>query len=288
MGSGWLTYMENTSFNNFIEDIWIRSLDCRDWIYKFESQKISHGWTENQVDELRNLFDKIVQDISARVMLLGANKSHPAKEIIFHKRYGWVLASSGLKAFLGKVIMPDKTPIEIGQQSYISGHATLRGQHRLGIGAYSAIAEGLYLNTSPDSHPTEYSSMINFSAEKRILDEGMAMDISYEPLARYEAGIDIGSDVWIGREVRIFHGVNISHGSVIAERSLVKKSTEPFGIYAGIPARLKRFRFDEKTVSTLLEIKWWDWPVDRILRNKKFFATNLKKFNGDLLSLIVN
>jgi len=39
---------------------------------------------------------------------------------------------------------------------------------------------------------------------------------------------------------------------------------EPYAIVAGNPARLLKKRFDEDTITRLLQVKWWDWPIDRI------------------------
>jgi acetyltransferase-like isoleucine patch superfamily enzyme len=52
----------------------------------------------------------------------------------------------------------------------------------------------------------------------------------------------IGSDVWLGAGSRILKGVNISDGSVIAAGAVLTSSTNENGIYAGVPARLIRYR----------------------------------------------
>lgn len=51
-----------------------------------------------------------------------------------------------------------------------------------------------------------------------------------------EANINIGNDVWIGYGAQIMSGVNISDGCVIASGAIVTHDTEPFGVYAGVPA----------------------------------------------------
>lgn len=49
-------------------------------------------------------------------------------------------------------------------------------------------------------------------------------------------GIVIEDDVWIGTGVRVLDGVHIAKGSVIGAGSVVTKSTEPYGVYVGVPA----------------------------------------------------
>lgn len=50
-------------------------------------------------------------------------------------------------------------------------------------------------------------------------------------------GINIEEDVWIGTGCKILDGVTIRKGTIIAAGAVVTKSTEPYGIYAGVPAR---------------------------------------------------
>lgn len=49
--------------------------------------------------------------------------------------------------------------------------------------------------------------------------------------------VRIGDGCWIGAGVTIMPGVTIAEGCVIGATSLVLKSTEPNGLYAGTPAR---------------------------------------------------
>lgn len=79
--------------------------------------------------------------------------------------------------------------------------------------------------------------------------------------------IIIGNDVWIGYEAVILAGVTIGDGAVIGSRALVTKDVAPYTIVGGIPAKPIRKRFAEGTIKALLELKWWDWPKERIAQN---------------------
>ncbi|TNE84072.1 MAG: CatB-related O-acetyltransferase [Gammaproteobacteria bacterium] len=76
--------------------------------------------------------------------------------------------------------------------------------------------------------------------------------------------VTIGSDVWIASNAVVLSGVCIGHGAVVANSSVVTRDVEPYAIVAGNPAKLLRYRFDENTRTRLLDIRWWDWPLEEI------------------------
>lgn len=62
----------------------------------------------------------------------------------------------------------------------------------------------------------------------------------------------------------ILAGVHIGDGAIIGVRAVVTKDVPPYTIVGGVPAKEIRKRFDEKTITQLREIGWWDWPVAKI------------------------
>lgn len=81
--------------------------------------------------------------------------------------------------------------------------------------------------------------------------------------------IIIGNDVWIGYEAVIMAGVTIGDGAIIGARAVVTKDVSPYTIVGGIPAKSIRKRYSEETIDLLTELKWWDWPEERISKNIK-------------------
>lgn len=82
-----------------------------------------------------------------------------------------------------------------------------------------------------------------------------------------KGNIIIGNDVWIGYDAIILSGVTIGDGAIIGAGAVVTKDVPPYTIVGGIPAKAIRKRFDEKTIKSLLNSKWWDWPEERIAAN---------------------
>ena len=74
----------------------------------------------------------------------------------------------------------------------------------------------------------------------------------------------IGNDVWIGQNATILPGVHVGDGVIIGLNSTVASDLEPYGVYAGNPARLIRKRFDEELIDLLLRFRWWDKSIDEI------------------------
>lgn len=82
-----------------------------------------------------------------------------------------------------------------------------------------------------------------------------------------KGNIKIGNDVWVGHNATIMSGVTIGDGAIIATNSTVVRDVAPYSIVGGNPAKLIKFRFPEATIEKLLELKWWDWDIEKITKN---------------------
>jgi virginiamycin A acetyltransferase len=77
----------------------------------------------------------------------------------------------------------------------------------------------------------------------------------------------VGNDVWFGYGTMVMPGVRIGHGAVVASGSVVVADVPDYGIAGGNPAKLIRTRYDEDDVARLLELAWWDWPIEHITKH---------------------
>jgi len=99
------------------------------------------------------------------------------------------------------------------------------------------------------------------------------------------------NDIWIGDEVLFLGGSTIENGCVIGARAVVPPNfkSEPYGVYVGSPARLVKFRFSEKIRELLLNLSWWDMPMDWIKDNNESFLVKLQKIDeGNAIELLTD
>ena len=67
----------------------------------------------------------------------------------------------------------------------------------------------------------------------------------------------------IGINAVIMDGVTVGDGAIVASNSVVTKDVPPYAIVGGVPAKLIRYRFSPEIIEALLELRWWDLPVEK-------------------------
>lgn len=82
--------------------------------------------------------------------------------------------------------------------------------------------------------------------------------------------IIVEDDVWIGTNSIILSGVTLAKGTIVAAGSVVTKSSEPYTIIGGNPAKLIKKRFSEETI-----IKLMHFNFENVDEKKIFESLNL-------------
>lgn len=172
----------------------------------------------------------------------------------------------------------------IGTGSYIGEESVIKDTT---IGRYSCIGPNVktVIGSHPSNgfisiHPAFYSTreQVGFTyVSKNKFEEFIYAD------KENEKAIVIGNDVWIGYGVTIMAGVTIGDGSIIAAGSIVTKDVEPYSIYAGIPAKLLKYRFNDKDISDLIKFKWWNKNETWIRKHAESFE-NISEFKSIILN----
>jgi acetyltransferase-like isoleucine patch superfamily enzyme len=165
---------------------------------------------------------------------------------------------------------------DIGEYTYgtpvVFTYSYIPRQGRLKIGKFCSIAAGVTIHLG-GNHRTDIFTTYPFRAFLDAFPQATWLNPA-DVDATSKGDVIIGNDVWIGYGATIMSGVKIGDGAVIAANAVVTSDVEPYAIVAGNPARMVKKRFDDETISKLLEIKWWDWPTEKINRNLEAICAN--------------
>ncbi|MGE5386583.1 MAG: CatB-related O-acetyltransferase [Betaproteobacteria bacterium] len=129
---------------------------------------------------------------------------------------------------------------------------------RLVIGKFCAIASGVRFLMNGANHVISGLSTFPFP----ILQGGWEkhMDADWP----FKGDMVLGNDVWLGYRSVIMPGIKIGDGAIVSAMSVVTRDVPPYTIVGGNPAQVIRERFDAKISEKLLQLQWWNWPIERI------------------------
>ncbi|UAJ12691.1 CatB-related O-acetyltransferase [Polymorphobacter megasporae] len=126
---------------------------------------------------------------------------------------------------------------------------------RTRIGRYSSFAKSARVLDA--NHPVEALSTHPFLYEKRF---GLVSSELPAPQLMI-----IQDDVWLSHNVTVTPSCKfIGRGAIIGAGAVVTSRVEPYTIVAGTPAKIIRYRFDQKTIDAIEETKWWELTKEEL------------------------
>lgn len=140
---------------------------------------------------------------------------------------------------------------------------------KLVIGKFCQFAHGVRIITSSANHHMGGFSTFPFNNFTMTPQTTMEDIMAILRGQSQKGDTVIGNDVWIGMNATILPGVTVGDGAIISSCAVVAADVEPYTIVSGNPALPLKKRFDQPTTQALLDIRWWDWPVDKIEANIK-------------------
>lgn len=153
-------------------------------------------------------------------------------------------------------------------EEHVTHHYEFLGD-KLIIGKFCAIAKGIVFIMNGANHRMNSVTTYPFNLMGNGWEKATP-DLSDLPL---KGDTIIGNDVWIGQDVTVLPGVTIGDGSIIAANTVVTKDIPSYHIAGGNPCRVIKKRFDDELIDYLLQLKWWDWPAEKITENLEILCS---------------
>ena len=136
--------------------------------------------------------------------------------------------------------------VKIGKNTYGELNiVTFNSNSKLKIGSYCSIAQNVTFLLDVE-HNINHISTYPFLA--KCFEKG---DEAFS-----KGNIIVDDDVWIGYGSIIMSGVHIGQGAVIAAGAVVTKDVPPYAIVGGVPAKVIKYRFNEKMIAELMKIDY--------------------------------
>ena len=156
----------------------------------------------------------------------------------------------------------------IGSRTTLGWNNTIRNAE---IGKFCSVAWNCTIGGA--QHPLHRltTSFFPFDKTYGIVNETELSEIE----GAYSKPIIIGNDVWIAAGGQVLRGVNVGDGAVLGGGTIVTKDVPPYEIWAGVPAKKIGQRFSDEIIAELMEIKWWDLPIDDIKDNIDLFRKDI-------------
>lgn len=143
--------------------------------------------------------------------------------------------------------------------------------HSTGVGRYCSIAHAVnigqsdhpkdWLSTSPFQYQRSFriASGTAFPWKQKYDEDTPSVELNRKANSQVVKKTEIGHDVWIGYGAVIIAGVKVGQGAIIGAGAVVTRDVDPYAIVGGVPARRIGQRFDDATITRLLESRWWEF-----------------------------
>ncbi len=180
-------------------------------------------------------------------------------------RSRWAMLTQGMRRLLLRI-----RGLEFGRGLQLEGPIRLTSPQRIRVGAHVRLGKDVVLGAWPEGRLSigEHTYIGRWSivlAHQSVtigddcliapgchitdVNHGMAAGERMRNQALVSRPVCIGNDVWMGAGCSVLPGVTIGDGAVIGARAVVTRDLPPNAIAVGTPAKIIRYRGDDRPVT---------------------------------------
>lgn len=142
----------------------------------------------------------------------------------------------------------------------------------VGIGGYAVLSTPNANIVFKGNSAVAHHLTIHTGNHSRVVGRFISDITDKDKPTGFDHDVIIEKDVWIGSNVTILEGVTIGRGCTVAAGAVVTKSTPPYSIVGGVPAKVLRFYW---TIDQILEHEYVLYP-----EAERFSKEELEEFIG--------
>lgn len=222
--------------------------------YQIEPVCVIDNYKYGKIDFIKNVECLADIDDENLTVLLGTDNRRVYSELLMT-----------LKPYK-KCDIVDMLPKKVGKHSW--GPLCNESTYSLeSIGSFCSFAEGACVVSNHLMEGISTSGVFSGTDLEHVpAFRYIADNLPLTALADAERTV-IGSDVWLGRNVIICNGAKIGNGVIAAAGAVIVRDVPDYAVVGGIPAKVIKYRYNQEQIKKLLEIRWWDWPDEKIAEN---------------------
>ncbi len=193
----------------------------------------------------RSLFHRYASLIHFLIMLYGL-----LPKCIRRALFNAARNQNGSIGFLKRYVLLSTLAVSVGDNVAIYPGVFIENPDRLEIGSNVSIHQMCYLDAAGGM---EIGSNVSIAHRSTLLSSSHTFHQNDVPI-KYQkliyARTVICDNVWIGCNCVVLAGVEVARGCVIGANTLLNRSTEPDGVYAGSPGKRIKDRLPKEKATT--------------------------------------
>lgn len=175
-----------------------------------KKEKMAYSYNKTFFLCIRNFIDGYIRTLLRNI---GNIHSHFVRNVFY--KYVFKMNISKKVVIYGGAEIRSPEKIEIGRGSIIGDEAKLDARNGIYIGDNVNLSSGVWIWT--EQHDVN--------------------DCFFDLSSKKNKSVIIDDRAWLGSRTTILPGTHIGEGAVVCAGAVVTKDCEPYGIYAGIPAK---------------------------------------------------